>query len=137
MPTAHGSSKIIVDALWKQADATVRMPETFERHSAHKELLKNAHAIQRTFDRYEWQARCILLHNETLFGIVTRDLSRSGLSFYSPIEIRPGTNAEVVLPGLRILKVKSLHTVRLDAACFECGVCFNGNEQREPIKPRG
>lgn len=130
MSTAPASSKIIVDALWKQADARVRLPESLERHSAHSSSPNNPHTIQRTFDRYEWQSRCILLHNDTLFGVITRDLSRSGLSFYSPIEIRPGQLAEIVLPGLKVLKIKSLHTTQLDSACYECGVCFKGNDPK-------
>lgn len=130
MSSAQPSSKIIVDALWKQAQSTVRLPRSLDLHDAHQELLSNVHAPLRTFDRYDWQTRCILLHEETLYGIVTRDISRTGVGFFSPVEMRPGQLAEIILPGLRLLSIKSLHTTRLESDCFECGACFKGNPAR-------
>ncbi|WP_425399556.1 hypothetical protein [Aeoliella sp.] len=127
MSTAQTSSQIIVDALWKQAHSTVQLPPTMELHSPHAKSPPKIHTALHSFDWYKWQTRCILLCGETLFGILSRDLSRSGIGFYSPIEVRPGETAEVVLPSLRVLKIKSLHSTKLNDVCYECGACFRGN----------
>ena len=78
---------------------------------------------QRHFHRYFMRGKAILKRGTTTFGTYTKDVSRQGVGFLSPVQLMPKERVNLRLPvaelGLEITRCR-----RIDEGCFECGGRF-------------
>lgn len=81
------------------------------------------HDNKRTYHRYYMRSRAIVKRGTALLGGYTKDISRKGVGFLSPVPLMP---KERVILRVRTteLSLEITRCRRIDKGCFECGGRF-------------
>jgi hypothetical protein len=78
---------------------------------------------QRGYHRFFMRGKAVLKRGNTTLGTYTKDVSRQGVGFLSPVQLLPKERVKLHLPtaelGLEIARCR-----RIDKGCFECGARF-------------
>jgi hypothetical protein len=110
---------------WEGADQTVQLPESLATSFFDKRgPMRLHHENNRSYHRYFMRAKALLKRGDLLLGVYTKDVSRQGVGFLSPVELLPLESIELLLPDARALKLVVARCRRLDDSCFECGAGF-------------
>jgi hypothetical protein len=114
----------LIDELWHAATAKVELPEAFRTEFF---SVKGAepvfHDNRRSYHRYYMRGKAVLKRGSTLIGSYTKDVSRQGVAFLSPVPLLPKERVKLQVPsaelGLEVTRCR-----RIEPACFECGAKF-------------
>jgi len=79
----------------------------------------------RRYVRVALRSIAIVIIDEQPYAAYTKDVSKNGLGFYSPVQLFPKTLARVWLPGHSTLRVRLTRCRRVGANCYECGCVFD------------
>jgi hypothetical protein len=114
----------LIDELWKAASARVEMPEAAQREFfAVRGAEPVFHDNRRSYHRYYMRGKALLRRGEKLLGTYTKDVSRQGVAFLSPVPLLPKERVKLQMPtaelGLEVTRCR-----RIDPACYECGAKF-------------
>jgi hypothetical protein len=81
------------------------------------------HDNKRTYHRYYMRGKAVLKRGETLIGTYTKDVSRQGVAFLSPVALMPKERVKLQVPtaelGLEVTRCR-----KVEPGCFECGAKF-------------
>jgi hypothetical protein len=114
----------IMEEIWEMTSTRVELPEAlkqgfFEKRGPAPLSPKN----QRQYHRYFMRGKAILKRGTTTIGTYTKDVSRQGVGFFSPVPLMPKERVKLRLPvaelGLEIARCR-----RIEPGCFECGGRF-------------
>jgi hypothetical protein len=114
----------LIDELWDAASAKVEMPEAAKREFfAVRGAEPVFHDNRRAYHRYYMRGKALLKRGDKLLGTYTKDVSRQGVAFLSPVPLLPKERVKLQMPtvelGLEVTRCR-----RIDPACFECGARF-------------
>jgi hypothetical protein len=79
---------------------------------------------RRTYHRYQMRGKAVLKRGEAMLGIFTKDVSRQGVAFLSPVPLLPKEPVRLRVPKAE-LNLEVTRCRRIDSACFECGAKFS------------
>jgi hypothetical protein len=69
------------------------------------------------------RGKAVLKRGSTLIGSYTKDVSRQGVAFLTPVPLLPKERVKLQVPsaelGLEVTRCR-----RIEPACFECGARF-------------
>jgi hypothetical protein len=118
----HGQK--LINELWEATPTKVELPE----------FLKPAyfsaygpgpvfHDNRRTYHRYFMRGKAVLKRGQSTFGTLTKDISRQGVAFLSPVPLLPKERVKLHVPTAE-LSLEVSRCRRMDQKCFECGARF-------------
>jgi hypothetical protein len=116
--------KQLIEALWESAASKVRLTESdqkmfFEQHGA----MALFHDNRRAYHRYFMRGKAVVLRGDATLAGYTKDVSRQGIGFLSPVQLMPKERVKLRLPTAQ-LSLEIARCRRVDQGCFECGGRF-------------
>ena len=81
------------------------------------------HDNRRTFHRYYMRGKAVLKRRTSIIGTYTKDVSRQGVAFLSPVPLLPKERVKLRVP-MAELSLEVSRCRRLNPNCFECGAKF-------------
>ncbi len=121
------SSPELIEKLWASLPLRAQLPCSEDEFFA-KEAGPGARDSRRRFHRFPLRRTGILQKGEAFYAIYTKDLSRMGVGFLSPIQLFPREHITVWLPQQK-LRLITARCRRLERACYECGTLFDGHDE--------
>ena len=115
----------LIAAAWEAADQTVQLPESLSAKFFDKRgPMPLHHENKRSFHRHYMRAKALLKRGDAILGTYTKDVSRQGVGFLSPVQLLPLERVELQLPNGSALRLEVTRCRRLDKNCFDCGAKF-------------
>ena len=81
------------------------------------------HDNRRSFHRFYMRGKAVLKRGTSMIGTYTKDVSRQGVAFLSPVPLLPKERVKLHVPAAE-LQLEVTRCRRLDPKCFECGAKF-------------
>ena len=115
----------LIDELWETLAAKVELPESLKsEYFSVRGAEPVFHDNRRSYHRYYMRGQgCAEAKRRKLLGIYTKDVSRQGVAFLSPVPLLPKERVKLQLPTIE-LSLEVTRCRRIEAACFECGGKF-------------
>ena len=120
----RGHEQKMIDDLWECATAKVQLPapmskDFFARRGAMPLWQEN----KRAYHRYYMRGKALLKRGNAVLGSYTKDVSRQGVGFLSPVQLMPKERVKLHLPTAE-LSLEVARCRRVDQGCFDCGARF-------------
>ena len=120
----RGHEQQLIADLWEMAEPKVQLPYPLsdgflESHGP----LSTYYDDKRSFQRFFLRGKAVLKRRGSLMGAFTKDVSRQGVGFLSPVQLMPREKIQLTLASAE-LKLEISRCRRLDNACFDCGGRF-------------
>jgi hypothetical protein len=114
----------LMDELWESTGSKVELRESVRRaflsaSGPGPQYYDN----QRSYHRYFMRGKAVLKRGESLHGTYTKDVSRQGIGFLSPVPLLPKERVKLRVVAAE-LSLEVTRCRRIDAVCFECGARF-------------
>ncbi len=119
-----GHEQRVADAFWDQVELTARIPAQMTDFFQREGPLPARVGCRRAYPRFYLRGKAILRLDEKYLGAYTVDASRSGIRFFSPIQLLPKLRVHLRLPEIREFQVEVVRCCRLDESCYDCGAVF-------------
>lgn len=118
----HGQK--LISELWETTATKVELPESLKvsYFSAHGPG-PMFHDNRRTYHRYFMRGKAVLKRGQSNIGALTKDISRQGIAFFSPVPLLPKERVILHMPAAE-LNLEINRCRRVDQKCFECGAKF-------------
>jgi PilZ domain len=119
-----------LDELWEATSPKVELSDSMRREFF---AVQGAGPLfydnKRSYHRYYMRGKAILKRGTLLIGTYTKDVSRQGVAFLSPVPLLPKERVKLRVTaaelGLEVTRCR-----RLLPACFECGAKFALDRQQ-------
>lgn len=119
----HGQN--LMDDLWAATAAKVELPEDLRsEYFGARGPVPVFHDNNRTYHRYYMRGKAVLKRGESLMGTFTKDVSRQGVAFLSPVALLPKERVRLRVPAAEFA-LEVTRCRRIDSKCFECGARFS------------
>jgi hypothetical protein len=120
----QGHERHLIADLWDLTEAKVELPYPLsdgflETHGPSAMYYDDKRAFQRFFLR----GKAVLKRRGAMLGAYTKDVSRQGVGFLSPVQLMPRERVNLTLSSAE-LQLEVSRCRRLDKACFDCGGKF-------------
>jgi hypothetical protein len=115
--------KKLMEELWEMASAKVDPnslgKDFFSLHGPAQPMGYN----HRAYHRHYMRGKAVLKRGATVIGAYTKDVSRQGIGFLSPVQLLPKEQVKLQLPVTE-LNLEITRCRRLEKEYFECGARF-------------
>jgi hypothetical protein len=118
----HG--KKLMEDLWEATSTKVELPDFLKPSffgAAGPEPV--FHDNKRSYHRYFMRGKAVLKRGKTMLGTYTKDVSRQGVAFFSPVPLLPKERVKLRVPTAE-LSLEITRCRRIEPKCFECGARF-------------
>ena len=120
----QGHGRQLIADLWELTEPKVQLPYPLadgflESHGP----LASFYDDKRAFQRFFLRGKAVLKRRGSMLGAYTKDVSRQGVGFLSPVQLMPREQIQLTLPSAE-LKLEVSRCRRLDKGCFDCGGRF-------------
>src|SRR6476619_7586244 len=121
---AIDNGKKLMEELWEATATKVELPDSLKTtYFAVQGPEPLFHDNRRAYHRYYMRGKAVLKRGQTMHGSFTKDVSRQGVAFLSPVPLLPKERVKLRVPTAELsLEVKRCK--RVDPKCFECGAKF-------------
>jgi hypothetical protein len=120
----HSNDQKVIEGLWDSLEVKAQLPAWLEKDFfACRGPMPVFSENKRAFHRYYMRFKALLRRRDTLLGSYTKDVSRQGVGFLSPVELLPQERVQLRLPAAE-LNLQVTRCRRVDKGCFECGAIF-------------
>ena len=114
----------LMNDLWAATAAKVDLPDSLRpTYFGAQGPAPLYHDNRRSFHRYYMRGKAVLKRGTTMIGTYTKDVSRQGVAFLSPVPLLPKERVKLHVPTAELL-LEVTRCRRLDPKCFECGAKF-------------
>lgn len=114
----------LMNDLWEATPAKVDLPDSLRasyfRAQGPEPLF---HDNRRSYHRYFMRGKAVLKRGPSMIGTYTKDVSRQGVAFLSPVALLPKERVKLRVPATE-LSLEVTRCRRLEPKCFECGAKF-------------
>jgi hypothetical protein len=114
----------VTDATWDTADKITRLTIPEVEFLAHAGATPPTYTSRRSYHRFYFRGKGLLVRRRETLGVYTTDLSRKGLGLLSPIQLFPMERVKLQLSDGRECQLEIVRCRRLDRDCYECGSRF-------------
>jgi hypothetical protein len=115
----------LMEELWQTAKKTVELPEAFRREFFSVRGAEPVfHDNRRAYHRYYMRGKAVLKRGSDHFGTYTKDLSRQGVAFLSPVPLLPKEKVKLQVPTAELSLEVTRCRRQSDCGFFECGARF-------------
>jgi hypothetical protein len=109
------NGQALINDLWEAASAKVQLTEPMRKSFFAPK--------KRGYHRYFMRGKAVLKRGTAMFGTYTKDVSRQGVGFLSPVQLLPKELVKLRLPTTE-LSLEVARCRRLEQGCFDCGARF-------------
>jgi hypothetical protein len=114
----------LMEELWEATSSKVELRESvkkafFAAQGAGPLYYDN----RRIYHRYFMRAKAVLKRAQSMHGTYTKDVSRQGIGFLSPVPLLPKEKVKLRTAAAE-LSLEVTRCRRVDPGCFECGAKF-------------
>ncbi|TWT65407.1 hypothetical protein Pla123a_48750 [Posidoniimonas polymericola] len=127
-----GNEQGVIDKLWSVAATHAMVPAQDRRSWQNNAATPTRFDSRRTFGRYTYGRRAILLLDGRTLGVYLNDVSREGVGFFSPVQLFPGHAYTLVMPGPTKVQVDIRRCRRVGEESYRCGGRFVEGEYLPP-----
>jgi hypothetical protein len=121
---AIDNGKKLMDDLWEATPTKVELPEALKpTYFAVQGPEPLFHDNRRAYHRYYMRGKAVLKRGPSMMGTFTKDVSRQGVAFLSPVPLLPKERVKLRVPSAE-LNLEVTRCRRIDPKCFECGAKF-------------
>ena len=114
----------LMNDLWEATPAKVELPDSMRpSFFSAQGPAPLFHDNRRSFHRYFMRGKAVLKRGPSMIGTYTKDVSRQGVAFLSPVALLPKERVKLRVPATE-LSLEVTRCRRLDPKCFECGARF-------------
>jgi hypothetical protein len=113
-----------IEVAWEKTECKVQLPEPEADYLALKGPRPQCFGSHRRFHRFYFRGKAIVERQGVLLGVYTKDISRQGIGFLSPLELMPQERIQLRAVGANSLDLTVTRCHRLAEQCFECGAKF-------------
>jgi hypothetical protein len=118
----HGQR--LMDELWETTAIKVELPASLRQDFfAATGPVATYFDNKRAYHRYFMRGKAVLKRGKSTIGTYTKDLSRQGVAFLSPVPLLPKERVKLRVPAAE-LSLEVTRCRRLEPNCFECGAKF-------------
>ena len=111
-----------LDDVWAQVVEETQLTETLRASYFRDGPLPPLPDCRRTYQRFYLRAKGVLKRGDDLLGVYLKDMSRTGVGLYAPIQLFPKEQLEIwIFPARRKLALEMVRCRRKGPACYECG----------------
>jgi hypothetical protein len=114
----------LLDAVWQRVELNTLLPEPEADFLALKGPESLCFGSQRRFHRFYFRGKAILERQENFLGVYTKDISRQGISFLSPVELSVNERVQLRAIGALRLELTITRCRLIGERCFDCGATF-------------
>ena len=114
----------LMNDLWEATAAKVELPDSLRSaYFGAQGPVPLYHDNRRSFHRYYMRGKAVLKRGAMMIGTYTKDVSRQGVAFLSPVPLLPKERVKLCIPTAE-LNLEVSRCRRLNPNCFECGARF-------------
>lgn len=117
------------EADWRQLPLRAELPCSWEEYASSGGVSHERAGSTRKHCRVSLRSIAIIVDGEQQYGSYAKDVSKSGLGFYSPVNLLPRTIVRLWLPGRAILRLRITRCRRLGERSYECGSVYESITQ--------
>ena len=118
----HGQK--LMNDLWEATPFKVDLPDSLRSaYFSVKGPVPLYHDNRRTYHRYFMRGKAVLKRGDAMIGTFTKDVSRQGVGFFSPVPLLPKEHIKLRVPAAE-LSLEVTRCRRIEPKCFECGAKF-------------
>ena len=118
----HGQK--LMDDLWEATASKVELPVALRPSYFGVQGPEPVfHDNRRTYHRYYMRGKAVLKRGTSMIGTYTKDVSRQGVAFLSPVALLPKERVKLRVTTAE-LSLEVTRCRRLELKCFECGAKF-------------
>ncbi len=116
--------KNLMDELWDATSAKVELSDFMKRSFfAARGAAPVFHDNSRSYHRYFMRGKGVLKREKAMLGVYTKDVSRQGIAFLSPVPLLPKESVKLRVRAAE-LTLEVTRCRRIEAACYDCGGRF-------------
>ena len=120
----RGHEQQLIADLWDLAEPKVEIPQPLaDGFLASRGPVAAHFDDKRAFQRFFLRGKAVLKRRGAIMGAYTKDVSRQGVGFLSPVQLMPRERVQLSLPSAE-LHLEVSRCRRLDKDCFDCGARF-------------
>jgi len=109
---------------WEQLPSRAELPCSWPEYAAGAGTVHTRPDSTRQFCRVALRSIAIAWVGDAAHAVYTKDVSKTGMGFYSPIQLLPRASVRIWVPGRSVLGLRVSRCKRLGERCFECGTQF-------------
>jgi hypothetical protein len=114
----------LMNDLWDATATKVELPDSLRpSYFGAQGPAPLYHDNRRSFHRYYMRGKAVLKRRTSIIGTYTKDVSRQGVAFLSPVPLLPKERVKICIPTAE-LNLEVTRCRRLNPHCFECGARF-------------
>ena len=122
-------AKELSERRWLQLPLRAKLPCSYAQYMNDRGGDRVRAATRRRFQRAPLRGIAIGVTTGETLALYTKDVSRMGVGFYSPVNLLPRAEIRLWIPGQRLLAMRVSRCRRLAGGCFEIGASFDfGND---------
>jgi PilZ domain len=115
--------KQLIDQLWESAATKVQLSDSLRQFMEQQGAMPIYHDNRRAYHRYFMRGKAVVLRGDATLAAYTKDVSRQGIGFLSPVQLLPKERVRLRVPKAQ-LSLEIARCRRVDQGCFECGARF-------------
>lgn len=116
------SDEKTLDEIWQKLDSKAALVTDLDEFLS-KSGMKSA-IETRDYMRYYFRCRGIIQSEAKYHGVFMRDCSRSGMGFFSPIQLFPREHIQLWTDRKRCYQLEITRCRRIQANCYKCGAIY-------------
>jgi len=114
----------LMEDLWHATPQKIQLSaalkrEFFSQHGAGPVYFDN----KRNYHRYHMRGMAVLKRRDSMIATYTKDVSRQGVAFLSPVPLLPKERVKLRVPAAE-LALEITRCRKIESGCFECGAKF-------------
>jgi hypothetical protein len=114
----------LMNELWEATSAKVAIPSSMRVDFFNVRGPAPCHyENKRNYHRYYLRGKAVLKRGKLAIGAYTKDVSRQGIAFLSPVALLPKERVKLHVPSAE-LNLEVARCRRIESGCFECGARF-------------
>jgi hypothetical protein len=119
-----GHEQQLVAELWEASEKRVSLPETMEEQFFQSQgPTPLYYDNRRSYHRFFMRGKAVLTRGDKQIGTFTKDVSRQGVGFLSPVQLLPQERVRLRVPTAE-LNLQVARCRRVTEGCFDCGAKF-------------
>jgi hypothetical protein len=114
----------LTEQSWHELASRAELPCSWQEYVAGAGTVQMLPEDVRKFCRVALRSIAIVFVDDQAHAAYSKDVSKVGMGFYSPVNLLPRTFIRIWVPGRSLLRVRVSRCRRLGERCFECGGLF-------------
>jgi len=114
---------------WRQLASRAELPCSWDEYVTSGGVSNSKVNSTRKHCRVSLRSIAIVIDGDQQYAAYAKDVSKSGLGFYSPVNLLPRTIIQLWVPGRALLRLRITRCRRLGERSYECGTVYESITQ--------